>query len=1642
MLGWVVTQVSVTLAFIISALILYGLYGLDASLKHRRRGRPDGIVEVPGSPPDPNIVAVHGLGANPDLTWTSKLSKRDLENLLASTNLPARIKEGLAKVANEIGVNETRRISLLDHVLRPEFPEARILKFCYNSDWFINAPVVTPEEIASRLLDELKRVRSNSLSTPIIFIGHSFGGIAFLGAPNDIKGSSCGIVFLGTPHNGSRLSRPAAVLALVSGVLGSDTTLLFALKRSSMDLFDLETKFRDAVHNQGGRREELKIVSFYENLPTRAFGLLSIGLVSTDALYLNTSIRLTLSHTVDAPSAFGAAPNAIGIDVDHVDLNKSPKIYAKLTHALHGLKSQSEPSLNENQLCAVERLDPLAGAAFNPELEQLEGHETVCYPNTRVDLLERIQQWVRDTEGKCIFWLQGMAGTGKSTVSRTITWDLIQQDYFVASFFFRRNAEEPDRVNPARLFPTIASQLVRCLPSMAGHVRNAIEDAKASPHVARWTRKQQFDKLILGPLKKIDKDPKTPKTIIIVLDALDECDQDKSIDQILDVLPDVMRLPSVKIKFIVTSRPESYICDVMDQSRVAAAREKVILHEEPMTRHDISVFVKFRMEAFRDDRNQKTTSGKSQRLPANWPGENNIVKIVELAVPLFIFASTACRFIEDRRHEGTPNEKLERILKQKTRSPSSQLTKTYLPTLEQMVYELDGDGKGDSIRDFKEIVGPIVLLARPLSTKSLAALLGIKVENVDSRLDWLHSVLNVPSDPETPITLFHQSFRDFLINPKLTNEFSVNEIGVHEQLCRRCLKAMEDLREDICCQKKPGTLQQNVDKREIDRCLKPELQYACLYWVEHLQKSGYEPKDGDQVHKFLQCRFLHWLEALAWIGKVLDGIDAIIALESISDAPKSPELSKYVYDMKRFIQEYQACIKRTPLQVYCSALIFAPASSLVKKQFEKCVPLWIRQLPAVENDWNSVQTLEGHLDGVTELVFSPDGKLLASGSEDGVIGLWHLEMGTLIRTLEHHENLVSDRKDLRLITALAFSQSSKQLASMSLDGVVRLWNPKTGMLTETLHQIKIHDNAQGDRYPDRVVLGFGKDNKLLAALYKTVGPPKLWSLTSATSTCVKLEFSHKFGKGFVKCLTITQDGQVEAVTGTLPSTTYFAVHYWHPDCFSKAVAFSQYIEVDHIREYRPIAAALSHNGKRLAVASNQELTLLDRDSEVITEARKFTHEQDGIRLLEFSQDGERLAAVSDNTIKLWDATTDRFTRIKHFTDQIFIFIVALSPTGKQLAWPSEHGTIRLWQVARQDCRVVQHDRVRGEYEALTFLDDGKQLAWVSSDGAVTLQNLNTGAEKTLPSLTSDVSLAWFSPDCKHLTLTSRKDFLVRLWDFTSGRHEPEMLDGHVQTVRAIVFSPDGTHLASASFHLVILWDISSYPVTKKSQYPIEYCRNITFSDDGKWLTVSGSRDVRLLDLTADPLAKPRKLYSSKDTTRYAAISRKQKLAVVEDFGELVQLYDLTKRAEPKTLRRNMGDILAIAFSPNSDQLALASRDGKVGLWNLTSDLDETGPRECLEVGTVVRSLSFPSTGSYIQTERGRLQFEASSLSLSTSFFLKQDWLSVDGENVLWIPPEHRSGDVAVYEDMIGYFDRFGQAQVIKFDLDILRQVLS
>jgi hypothetical protein len=271
---------------------------------------------------------------------------------------------------------------------------------------------------------------------------------------------------------------------------------------------------------------------------------------------------------------------------------------------------------------------------------------------------------------------------------------------------------------------------------------------------------QQFNKFILQPMRNLQLDE--PATMVIVIDALDECDREEDIDVILRLLFSLQDISCVRLRIFLTSRPELPIrLGFKRNDKESENHEALVLHglPKPDIERDIRLFLEHSLSAIREDRS----------LDLDWPGKAAIDDLVDMAVPLFIFAATICRYVGEKRWH--PPTRLAAFFQDQANSSSSQMTRTYLPVLHQLHADMDDEDKKAVVEQFRNIVGTIVLLASPLSVNALAKLLGLPKENIAIRLDDLHSVLSVPEDRNMPIRLLHLSFRDFLVS--ITSEFHV-----------------------------------------------------------------------------------------------------------------------------------------------------------------------------------------------------------------------------------------------------------------------------------------------------------------------------------------------------------------------------------------------------------------------------------------------------------------------------------------------------------------------------------------------------------------------------------------------------------------------------------------------------------------------------------------------------------------------------------------------------------------------------------------------------------------------------------------------------------------------------------------------------
>ena len=451
---------------------------------------------------------------------------------------------------------------------------------------------------------------------------------------------------------------------------------------------------------------------------------------------------------------------------------------------------------------------------------------------SRVQLLQDLQVW-GDHHARPIFWLNGMAGTEKSTISRTIAKRFQEHGILGTSFFFSRSSGETN--NARKFVGTLAYQLAHISAPLKNHICNANSH---NGEVLRQGLRNQWKFLVVEPLLSLA--PEQRLNLNFVIDALDECSSDDDVRLLLQLCVDLSNIKNVSVGVFITSRPEIAI-------HLGFKRMPEIIHHDldlrdipaETVKHDIFVFISHNLK----------TLGDEQDL-AEWPRETDVQMLTEKSGCLFIYAATVCLFIADTSWD--PTERLSEILQKEYLNvgPTALLDEMYLQILRAPLSKHRNEAEVAKLCDrFKEVIGPIVVLFDELSCSDLAHLLSLSQKTIDLCLNSLHSVLSVPKNPHNAIQLVHPSFRDFLLDEQRCGDrrFFRKETAIHEDLFMGCIEVMlSSLARNICLLQTPGSPPHSISQAALNKKLPRHLRYACQHWADHLNhlKSAFASKES------------------------------------------------------------------------------------------------------------------------------------------------------------------------------------------------------------------------------------------------------------------------------------------------------------------------------------------------------------------------------------------------------------------------------------------------------------------------------------------------------------------------------------------------------------------------------------------------------------------------------------------------------------------------------------------------------------------------------------------------------------------------------------------------------------------------------
>jgi hypothetical protein len=499
----------------------------------------------------------------------------------------------------------------------------------------------------------------------------------------------------------------------------------------------------------------------------------------------------------------------------------------------------------------------VAEASFDASTPALR---RACTENTRTAILKAIEEWAFDPTKPIIYWMNGMAGTGKTTISYSVSLRLNRLNILGATFFCSRLVDDCTKVD--RIFPTIAYNLARNYPPLSSTILEAL---KNDSDIAKRTINQQFIELILKPFKLAAMDlARNP--ILVVIDALDECVDQKEVQTFLSII--FQRSSELPFKIFITSRPEQLLRVGFNRQNLDTY-SRLILHdiERDLVNADIKLYLSERLVEMVEGRSD------FQESTDDWPPEDKVDILTHRADRLFIFAKTVCDYIGGQG--GNILERLEAAtvfeesnVKSCGTPDTSELDRLYRDILDRATpsQQIERDR-------LRPILSTVISIRNPLSARGLGTLLEIDPRVIKSALGSLHAVISVPRSLSAPVSTFHASFPDHLADPTRSLHHFLSSSRSHQQLAKSCLSLMNSsLKESICnLQGRPSN--DEIAKDVVGIHISEGLAYACVYWVSHLTAASQEEiRETDDMREplnmFLRDHVLHWMECLSLLGRL------------------------------------------------------------------------------------------------------------------------------------------------------------------------------------------------------------------------------------------------------------------------------------------------------------------------------------------------------------------------------------------------------------------------------------------------------------------------------------------------------------------------------------------------------------------------------------------------------------------------------------------------------------------------------------------------------------------------------------------------------------------------------------------------------
>ncbi|CAE7094394.1 unnamed protein product [Rhizoctonia solani] len=1223
----------------------------------------------------------------------------------------------------------------------------------------------------------------------------------------------------------------------------------------------------------------------------------------------------------------------------------------------------------------LEKLAPVLAARYNAGSTNALKRRR-CTEGTRTNVLDQIYQWATTQDTGDLYWMSGMAGTGKTTIAYSLCerLDVESKRILGASFFCDRSL--PECRNVGKIIPSIAYQLARRLPPFQYALCDAIQ---TNPDSREATLSLQFDSLIVGPLSNPKVRAALPASMAVVVDALDECEDAASTKQIIDVLS--TKSKGLPIKFIVSSRPEAAIRDQMKKSG-SLVDGLVVLHElkREEVRKDIRTYLKVELA------------------PVN-PSEPEIEKLAERAGVLFIHAATVIRYVGYDDFGRNPRARLNAVL-----SASVHPSKTQTDEIDQLYGAILQTAVNDAKLEQRErndmtlILNTVVCAKAPLTVNGLNELLALEdVERVKAALRPLWSVLHVGTPNEEGnneshaieskmrVTTLHASFYDYLTDPTRSGgaEWHCNAAAHNHILAQRCFECIRYTRPQFnICQLESSHLDdsevENLDAR-AENSISVQLRYACQYWSVHMlmSESGTAPALVILLEQFLVNNLLLWIEVQTLTKRLATSPGNLTSAKRwATEHGATPELLDLIQDAVRFALTYiSSPLSQSTPHIYISMLPFLPSHSAIRKHYahrmdgiiqvdgtaldrrKTLLTKWTvrgSSHHACSNDGNLFAIYAysgGHIDlrdtssgrlvgklslGVTwgvyikHLTFSPDGALIAAGTSKGIY-IWDIASGQLVlKLLEDSECTIE---------SILFSQVSHIISGCG-DNTIRIWDTQSGesVLAPLMGHPKAVCSLAVSRDGTKLISG-SRDS--------TIG---VWDMQSG------------------RLLYAPITGHTDAIVSVAISSNNGFIASSSKDRTLRVwdIQTGQIILGPFLYEEKVSLLAFSPDGAYLSIGCSLEhhssvIQIMDMSSGKVV-FRRSMRSLGGIGTLLYSSDGTRIIVSTKPTsahvrVDVLDAqrATVAMDCLPTTSHAMEILAIDFSPDGKFIVSGSADSTLSVWDPANGQLILGPLSGHTGCIKFVRYSPDGNRILSCSWDSSLRQWDAQTGG----PILTDNqikaisTSLSWhdrprfvsaaYSPNSGHIATISAPITSVSIWDSGTG----EMIAGPMLGEgggKSIEYSADGTILITGwDDGTVRAWNAqNSQLISCIAPQGVLHADVVAFSSDQSYNVVS-QRDPPTMyqrkTQTGENVLGAFEGHTSSITS--AQFSRDGTRIVSGSWDRNVHVWDAQTGASIfGPLKGHTKFVKCVAYSPDGAYVASASSEKTVRIWDARVRSDE------------------------------------------------------------------------------------------------------